>query len=148
MKYSRKKHPRREESKDRAVRLGARDPHLAREVVEGEVSRLRGRLGADADPRLVAEAELAVHRVTEKLLHTPTVRVKALAADGAHGDGYAAALRALFDLGGPADAAPVGLDGGSVALPVSSASTATTGVGSVADVLRAGAGPSHERSEL
>ncbi|MBF5081803.1 glutamyl-tRNA reductase [Quadrisphaera sp. INWT6] len=121
---------------------------LAREVVESEVARLRGRLGPDADPRLVAEAELAVHRVTEKLLHTPTVRVKALAADGAHGDGYAAALRALFDLGGPADAAPEALDGGSVALPVATASTATTGVGSVADVLRAGAGASHERSEL
>lgn len=120
---------------------------LARDVVEGEVTRLRGRLGPDADARLVAEAELAVHRVTEKLLHTPTVRVKALAADGAHGDGYAAALRALFDLGGPADAADA-LDGGSVALPVATAATATTGVGSVADVLRAGAGPSHERSEL
>jgi len=121
---------------------------LAREVVEGEVARLRGRLGPDADPRVVAEAELAVHRVTEKLLHTPTVRVKALAADGAHGDGYAAALRALFDLGGPADPAADALDGGSVALPVATAATATTGVGSVADVLRAGAGPAHERSEL
>lgn len=127
---------------------------LARDVVEGEVARLRGRLGPDADPRLVAEAELAVHRVTEKLLHTPTVRMKALAADGAHGDGHAAALRALFDLGGLADPAPgalgaaVPVGAGGVSAPVASTATATTGVGSVADVLRAAAGPVHERSEL
>jgi glutamyl-tRNA reductase len=34
----------------------------------------------------------------EKLLHTPTVRVKELAVGG-QGDGYAQALRDLFDLG-------------------------------------------------
>jgi glutamyl-tRNA reductase len=44
-----------------------------------------------------------VHRVVEKLLHTPTVRVKQLAtAPG--GDAYADALRALFDLQIGADA--------------------------------------------
>ncbi|MGQ7295282.1 glutamyl-tRNA reductase [Quadrisphaera sp. KR29] len=114
---------------------------LARDVVEGEVVRLRGRLGADADPRVVAEAELAVHRVTEKLLHTPTVRVKALAADGADGAGYAAALRELFDLDGPA-AGLGGLGAGPVAPTVSG--TAATGGGSVAEVLRAVAAPTGE----
>lgn len=115
---------------------------LARDVVEAEVSRLRGRLGADADPRVVAEAELAVHRVTEKLLHTPTVRVKALAADGADGAGYAAVLRELFDLDGPAGG-PAGLGGlgaGPVA-PTVSTPGASTGGGSVAEVLRAVSAP-------
>ncbi|WP_187279438.1 glutamyl-tRNA reductase [Quadrisphaera setariae] len=116
---------------------------LARDVVEAEVSRLRGRLGADADPRVVAEAELAVHRVTEKLLHTPTVRVKALAADGADGAGYAAVLRELFDLDGPASglAGLGGLGAGPVAPTVSTAGSASTGGGSVAEVLRAVAAP-------
>jgi glutamyl-tRNA reductase len=43
------------------------------------------------------EVATAVHRVVEKLLHTPTVRVKELAGspDGAS---YAHALRELFDL--------------------------------------------------
>ena len=38
-----------------------------------------------------------MHRIVEKLLHTPTVRVKEL-AEAPDGVGYAAALRALFDL--------------------------------------------------
>jgi len=71
----------------------------AQQVVEAELARLRSRLGADVDPQVAAEVELSVHRVVEKLLHTPTVRVKTLAAedDGA-GTHYAAALRELFDL--------------------------------------------------
>jgi glutamyl-tRNA reductase len=71
----------------------------ARQVVEAELVRLRSRLGADVDPRVAAEVERSVHRVVEKILHTPTVRVKSLAAgdDGA-GTHYAAALRELFDL--------------------------------------------------
>ncbi len=71
----------------------------ARQVVDAELARLRSRLGADVDPRLASEVELSVHRVVEKILHTPTVRVKSLAAedDGA-GTHYAAALRELFDL--------------------------------------------------
>src|SRR5690349_24776881 len=36
--------------------------------------------------------QLAVHRIVEKLLHTPTVRVKELAVGG-QGDDYAQALR-------------------------------------------------------
>ncbi len=46
-----------------------------------------------------------MHRIVEKLLHTPTVRVKELAADGQGGD-YALALRELFDLD-PHDVAAV-----------------------------------------
>jgi glutamyl-tRNA reductase len=41
--------------------------------------------------------QLAVHRIVEKLLHRPTVRVKELAVGG-QGDDYAQALRELFDL--------------------------------------------------
>jgi glutamyl-tRNA reductase len=68
----------------------------AREVVEAELARLAGRL-PDLDDAVRAEVERTVHRVVEKLLHTPTVRVKQLAtAPG--GDAYADALRALFDL--------------------------------------------------
>jgi glutamyl-tRNA reductase len=68
----------------------------AREVVQAELARLEGRVpGLDAAVR--AELERTVHRVVEKLLHTPTVRVKELAA-APGGDAYADALRALFDL--------------------------------------------------
>ena len=38
-----------------------------------------------------------MHRIVEKLLHTPTMRVKEFAMEGS-GDDYAAALRELFDL--------------------------------------------------
>jgi len=106
---------------------------LASDVVDAELGRLRARLGPDADPRVAAEAELAVHRVVEKLLHTPTVRVKALAAGSEHGASYALALRELFGLrdAGPVPAAgrlgPVG------PLAATGLSTART----VADVLRA-----------
>ncbi len=69
---------------------------LAADVVAGELSRLDQRL-PDLDDTERAEVQLAVHRIVEKLLHTPTVRVKELAVGG-HGDGYAQALRELFDL--------------------------------------------------
>lgn len=69
---------------------------MARSVVEAELNRLRGRLG-EVDPRICAEVEQAVHRVVEKLLHTPTVRIKELAVEP-DGAAYAQALRALFDL--------------------------------------------------
>ena len=46
-----------------------------------------------------AEVALAVHRIVEKLLHTPTKRVKEFATEsGGQGHDYAAALRELFDL--------------------------------------------------
>jgi glutamyl-tRNA reductase len=70
---------------------------LARSVVEAELARLSGRLGDDVDGRVRAEVEQTVHRVVEKLLHTPTVRIKQLAGEPGGGS-YAEALRELFDL--------------------------------------------------
>ncbi|MBC9822293.1 glutamyl-tRNA reductase [Terrabacter sp. MAHUQ-38] len=68
----------------------------AAELVASEMDRLDQRLpGLDEATR--AEVGLAVHRIVEKLLHTPTMRVKEFAMEGS-GDGYAAALRELFDL--------------------------------------------------
>jgi glutamyl-tRNA reductase len=79
---------------------------MARSVVDAELARLQSRLGADVDEGVRAELELTVHRVVEKLLHTPTVRVKELAA-APGGGSYAEALRALFGLGPePLDATP------------------------------------------
>jgi glutamyl-tRNA reductase len=70
---------------------------MARGVVESELARLSGRLG-DVDAHVRAELEQTVHRVVEKLLHTPTVKVKQLAAEPGGGS-YAEALRELFGLG-------------------------------------------------
>ena len=68
----------------------------ANQVIEGELSRLDGRLpGLDSDVR--SEVADAVRRAVEKVLHTPTVRVKELAATPG-GDQYASALRELFGL--------------------------------------------------
>lgn len=68
----------------------------AARVVEHEMERLRGRV-PDLDERAEAEVARTVHRIVDKLLHTPTVRVKQLAS-GPEGGSYAAALRELFDL--------------------------------------------------
>lgn len=68
----------------------------AEEVAAAELTRLRGKVG-DLDPAVLAEVERTVHRVVDKLLHRPTVRVKALAAE-ADGDHYARTLAELFDL--------------------------------------------------
>jgi glutamyl-tRNA reductase len=68
----------------------------AAEVVERELGRLAGRLG-ELDDRAHGEIALAMHRVVDKLLHAPTVRVKELAGSPG-GDSYEAALRVLFDL--------------------------------------------------
>ncbi|MFD8804058.1 glutamyl-tRNA reductase [Streptomyces sp. NPDC059597] len=69
---------------------------MAADVVTAEIARLDGRLpGLDARQR--GEIRQAVHRVVDKLLHAPTVRVKQLAAEPG-GAGYADALRTLFDL--------------------------------------------------
>lgn len=65
-------------------------------VVAAELARLNGR-APDLTPRERAEVAAAVHRVVDKLLHAPTVRVKQL-AERPGGDGYAEALRDLFDL--------------------------------------------------
>ena len=71
----------------------------AAQVVAAEVGRLEGKLpGLDDATR--GEVHRAIHRVVEKLLHTPTVRVKQLASEdnGSASTDYAAALRELFDL--------------------------------------------------
>lgn len=68
----------------------------AAQVVSAEMDRLEHRV-PDLDDTVRAEVELTVHRIVEKLLHTPTRRVKQFAMDGAAPD-YAAALRELFDL--------------------------------------------------
>ncbi len=65
-------------------------------VVDAELSRLAGRLSG-ASPRELDEIAKAMRRVVDKLLHSPTVRVKELAGSPG-GDSYAAALRELFDL--------------------------------------------------
>jgi glutamyl-tRNA reductase len=68
----------------------------AAEVVEGELMRLDSRLpGLDSPQR--DEVARTVRRVVDKLLHSPTVRVKQLATTPG-GDSYAAALRELFEL--------------------------------------------------
>jgi len=77
----------------------------AAEVVTAELNRLDHHLPDDLPETTRAEIQLAVHRVVEKLLHTPTVRVKELTGDGEGGD-YALALRELFDLD-PHDVAAV-----------------------------------------
>lgn len=68
----------------------------AAEVVAAELTRLDGRLPGLEQP-VREEVAQALHRVVDKLLHAPTVRVKELAQrpDGA---AYAEALRELFDL--------------------------------------------------
>lgn len=68
----------------------------AASVVEAELARLAGRI-SDLDAAAMDEVAKAMRRVTDKLLHGPTVRVKELAgAPGA--DTYEDALRVLFDL--------------------------------------------------
>lgn len=75
----------------------------AAEVVDAELLRLDGRLpGLDAAVR--HELTRTVHRVVDKLLHTPTVRIKQLAEAGG-GQAYADALRELFELDPQAAAA-------------------------------------------
>ncbi|MBQ1092307.1 glutamyl-tRNA reductase [Streptomyces sp. B93] len=69
---------------------------MAADVVASEIARLHGRL-PDLDDKQRSEIRQTVHRVVDKLLHAPTVRVKQLAAEPG-GAGYADALRTLFDL--------------------------------------------------
>jgi glutamyl-tRNA reductase len=68
----------------------------AAKVVEAELTRLSGRLDG-LDATAMEEVARSMRRITDKLLHEPTVRVKELAgAPGA--DSYEDALRVLFDL--------------------------------------------------
>jgi len=75
----------------------------AAEVIDAELLRLDSRL-PDLDDKVRHEFTRSVHRVVDKLLHTPTVQVKRL-AEGPDGDSYAAALRTLFELDPQAPAA-------------------------------------------
>jgi glutamyl-tRNA reductase len=68
----------------------------AAEVVDAELLRLNSRL-PELDSPVRAELANTVRRVVDKLLHTPTVRVKELAS-GPGGAEYADALRELFAL--------------------------------------------------
>ena len=80
----------------RALRTGAQS------VVESELARMDQRTPTMSESDR-AEVGRAVHRIVDKLLHQPTVRVKELAVDGRLGE-YEGALRELFDLhaeGGP-----------------------------------------------
>ena len=83
------------------------------EVVEAELARLAGKLG-EIDDRTRTEIAQAMHRVMDKLLHAPTVRVKELAGSPG-GDSYEAALRVLFDLDPGAVEAVTRADAGLVA---------------------------------
>jgi glutamyl-tRNA reductase len=69
---------------------------MATGVVEAELTRLGARL-PELDDVSRAEVEKAIHRVAEKLLHQPTVRVKEL-ANHTGAVSYAAALAELFAL--------------------------------------------------
>jgi glutamyl-tRNA reductase len=68
----------------------------AARVVDAELGRLAARLDR-LDPAAISEIAKSMRRITDKLLHDPTVRVKELAGSpGA--DSYEDALRVLFDL--------------------------------------------------
>ncbi|SCG35788.1 glutamyl-tRNA reductase [Micromonospora halophytica] len=68
----------------------------AEDVVGAELRRLAQRRPDLSDDQR-AEVARTVHRVVQRLLHQPTVRVRQLAAEPG-GDQYAALLRELFDL--------------------------------------------------
>jgi glutamyl-tRNA reductase len=82
----------------------------AAEVVAVELSRLDGRV-PELTEQTREEVARTVRRVVEKLLHSPTVRVKELATEP-NGHGYAEALRELFDLDPATVAAVTGADTG------------------------------------
>lgn len=65
-------------------------------VVEAELERMRGRLTTVEDSEW-EQVERGMRRAVATLLHTPTIRVKQLAADP-DGQRYAQALSSLFDL--------------------------------------------------
>ncbi len=69
---------------------------MATEVVAGEVGRLESRLSG-LDEAQFEEVRRALHRVAEKLIHQPTVRVKEL-VEGPENLTYADALAHLFQL--------------------------------------------------
>ncbi|GAA3248742.1 glutamyl-tRNA reductase [Dactylosporangium siamense] len=74
----------------------------ADEVVEAELGRLAQRCPELTDGHR-AEVAHSIHRIVQRLLHQPTVRVRQLAAEPG-GETYAQALRELFDLQIPTSA--------------------------------------------
>ena len=68
----------------------------ADQLVDGELTALRRRRPEFTDEQR-ADIARAVHRVVQRLLHQPTVRVRQMAS-APGGDQYAAMLRELFDL--------------------------------------------------
>ena len=80
----------------------------ADEVVSGELRKLWSRRPDFTDEQR-GDVSRTLHRVVQQLLHSPTVRVRQLAAEPG-GDQYAALLQELFDLDVPhatqADAVP------------------------------------------
>ncbi|TWP34708.1 glutamyl-tRNA reductase [Leekyejoonella antrihumi] len=64
-------------------------------VMDAELTRLDSRL--DLSPDELAQVRLAMHRVVEKILHTPTVRMKQMAGRE-NGTDVAQLLQQLFDL--------------------------------------------------
>ncbi len=71
----------------------------AEDVVSAELRKLWARR-AEFSEEQRAEVSRTLHRVVQQLLHSPTVRVRQLAAEPG-GDQYAALLRELFDLDVP-----------------------------------------------
>ncbi|MFG1610078.1 glutamyl-tRNA reductase [Actinoplanes sp. NPDC049265] len=71
----------------------------ADDVVAGELRKLTARRPEFTEEQR-ADVSRTLHRVVQQLLHSPTVRVRQLAAEPG-GDQYAALLRELFDLDVP-----------------------------------------------
>ncbi|RAE29325.1 glutamyl-tRNA reductase, partial [Burkholderia multivorans] len=69
----------------------------AKDVIAAETERLEKKIGESVDEKVFAEIRKSLHRVAEKLIHTPTVKVKELAVSDSDVD-YAQALIQLFDL--------------------------------------------------
>ncbi|GAA4385753.1 glutamyl-tRNA reductase [Brevibacterium pityocampae] len=69
----------------------------AEATVDSEYARLEKKLAGKVDERALAEIRKAMARAVDKIIHTPTVKVKELSAGDSEVD-YAAALTTLFDL--------------------------------------------------
>ncbi|WP_239020783.1 glutamyl-tRNA reductase [Nakamurella antarctica] len=82
---------------DQAVRV--LDPAVIalRSHVSGMVSKEMERLRGKYDEGIAADLEMAMHRVTRSLLHTPTLRAHELARSG-DSAGYLSALHTLFGI--------------------------------------------------
>ncbi len=68
-----------------------------RQHVAGTVEKEMARLRAKYPDEVAADVERALHRVTQALLHTPTLRAQELARTG-DGAGYVQALHTLFGI--------------------------------------------------